>query len=85
MAPLAHKTDREIAAPSPLAMRIGKNIARLRNEKGWTNKAMADMIGVQQDYVSSLESGVKKPSLKYIEDVLAPLFGVDPQEFFLNR
>jgi ribosome-binding protein aMBF1 (putative translation factor) len=71
--------------PSELAIRIGKNIRRLREAKGIDQSEMGRRLGKSANNINNMEAGRKKPSLKYIEDVLTPFFNVDPVEFFIPR
>jgi ribosome-binding protein aMBF1 (putative translation factor) len=71
--------------PSPLAIRIGKNIKRLREAKGIDQSEMGRRLNKSANNINNMEAGRKKPSLKYIEDVLTPFFNVDPVEFFIPR
>jgi transcriptional regulator with XRE-family HTH domain len=41
---------------------IGRNFARLRREKGFTQEQFADISGFTQQYVSDLERGKRNPT-----------------------
>ena len=71
--------------PSPVAIRIGKNIKRLREAKGLDQSEMGRRLGKSANNINNMEAGRKKPSLKYIEDILMPFFNADPVEFFVPR
>jgi DNA-binding XRE family transcriptional regulator len=71
--------------PSPVAIRIGKNIKRLREAKGLDQSEMGRRLGKSANNINNMEAGRKKPSLKYIEDILMPFFDVDSVEFFIPR
>lgn len=43
-------------------MIFGEKIAAIRNEKGWTQQELAEMIGVERQAVSAWERNVKEPS-----------------------
>lgn len=51
-------------------MEIGKEIKRLRKEKGLTSRELAEMSGVSQPYISQLETGRNnKPSIEILEKI----------------
>ena len=49
-------------------------IIKLRIEKGWSQKELAEKIGTQQSAISRLESGVYNPSLSFLSKI-AKVFG----------
>lgn len=44
--------------------RLGKRIKSFRQEKRWTQESFADELQVDRSYVSSLERGLRNPTLK---------------------
>jgi ribosome-binding protein aMBF1 (putative translation factor) len=72
-------------SPSALAIRVGKNIKRLREARGLDQSEMGRRLGKSANNINNMEAGRKKPSLKYIEDVLMPFFNADAIEFFVPR
>ena len=56
--------------------KIGKLIAKLRKEKGMTQKNLADALGVLNKTVSKWECGLGCPDLSYWSD-LSDILGVD--------
>lgn len=42
---------------------VGRNIARLRREKGFTQERFAEASGYTQQYVSDLERGLRNPTI----------------------
>jgi len=46
--------------------RFGKRVHLLRKEKGWTQELFADELGIDRSYVSSLERGLRNPTLKTV-------------------
>lgn len=42
---------------------VGRNFARLRQQKGFTQERFADVAGVTQQYVSDLERGRRNPTV----------------------
>jgi transcriptional regulator with XRE-family HTH domain len=57
--------------------RIGLNVRRLRQAKGWSQEAYADHAEIHRTYVSDIERGVRNPSATVIEKLAKPL-GVSP-------
>jgi transcriptional regulator with XRE-family HTH domain len=55
---------------------VGRNIARIRNEKGLTQEALADRSGFSQQYLSGLEQGRRNPTIVTIYEI-AQALGVD--------
>ena len=56
--------------------KTGALIARLRKEKGFTQKSLADALGISNKTVSKWECGLGCPDLSYWPD-LSALLGVD--------
>ena len=46
--------------------RVGRNVKRLRRQRGWTQQALADRIGTSQVYVAQVEGAVKELSLEML-------------------
>jgi len=42
---------------------VGRNFARLRREKGFTQEQFAEVSGMTQRYVSDLERGLRNPTV----------------------
>src|SRR6516165_9273200 len=42
---------------------VGRNFARLRRQKGFTQESHAEAAGVTQQYVSDLERGLRNPTV----------------------
>lgn len=55
---------------------IGRNFARLREEKGFTQEQVEERSGFSQQYISSLERGKRNPTAITIYE-LAQGLGVD--------
>ena len=58
---------------------LGRRIARLRADLGWTQQDVADRLGVSRVAVSHIESGLSVPSERTIT-LLAGLFKLEPHE-----
>jgi transcriptional regulator with XRE-family HTH domain len=56
--------------------RLGKNVRRLREEKGWSQEDYADRAGIHRTYVSDIERGRRNPTVTVVEKLAGPL-GVD--------
>ena len=54
---------------------IGKTIAELRKEKGWTQIELAEKLQVSDKAISKWEKGGGTPSIEFFP-ILAELFGV---------
>ena len=50
-------------------------LARLRIERGLTQQQLAEQVGTTQSSIARLESGKTKPSLSFLERVVAALGG----------
>jgi transcriptional regulator with XRE-family HTH domain len=58
---------------------VGRNFARLRLAKGFTQERFAEVSGVTQQYVSGLERGERNPTVVTLYH-LATAIGVSPAE-----
>jgi len=56
---------------------LGKRIASLRNDRGWTQQTLADRLGISRVAVSHLESGTNTPGERTVA-LLAGLFRMEP-------
>ena len=55
---------------------IGQRIAELRERRGWSQRALAKVLGMNQSILSRIESGKRRVSASELESVAAAL-GVD--------
>lgn len=60
---------------------FGKNISRLRREKGLTQDELAKSIGVQKAAISKIELGVSYPTFSNL-DKIAQFFNATPNQLF---
>jgi transcriptional regulator with XRE-family HTH domain len=60
-----------------MAANLGRRIARLRRELGWTQQELADRLAISRVAVSHVESGVSVPSERTIT-LLAGVFKLEP-------
>lgn len=63
---------------------IGKNIKRIRSEQGYTQASLAKLMGVQEQFVSALERGVRKPGNKTMKSLCATL-GVSEEDILRDH
>ena len=57
--------------------RIGEAIARLREERGWSQRALAKVVGLDQSALSRVEAGKRRLAAGEL-DVIARALGVSP-------
>lgn len=60
---------------------MGRNIKKLRQEKGLSQVKMAEIIGVSPTYIGFIEQGVRNPSIA-TADKIARALGVKLSEIF---
>ena len=59
--------------------RLGKNLRRLREAKGWSQETYADEAGIHRTYVSDIERAARNPTITVVEKLAVPL-GVSVSE-----
>ncbi len=52
---------------------IGKRIKTARNEKGFTQEAFSEILGISTEHLSRIETGSYRPSLGLIEKISSAL------------
>ena len=57
--------------------RLGWNVRRLREAKGWSQEDYADEAGIHRTYVSDIERGRRNPTIMVVEKLAKPL-GITP-------
>ncbi len=62
-------------------MNLGEKIKQMRNQKGLTQKELADRCELTKGYISQLENDLNSPSIATLTDILAAL-GSNLAEFF---
>jgi len=65
--------------PGIVLEEVGKRIARLRVEQGWTQQALADRLAISRVAVSHLEMDLTVPGERTVT-LLAGLFKLEPHE-----
>jgi transcriptional regulator with XRE-family HTH domain len=58
---------------------VGRNVKRIRQEKGLTQEQLAEISGFSQQYISGLEQGQRNPTIVSIYE-LATALGVGHME-----
>jgi len=53
--------------------RVGLNMKRMRQSKGWSQEEFAERSGLHRTYVSGLERGVRNPTLTVLEKLAKSL------------
>ena len=53
--------------------RLGSNVRRLREAKGWSQEDYADRAGIHRTYVSDIERGKRNPTVTVVEKLAKPL------------
>lgn len=54
-------------------MRLGRNIRRLRQDRGWSQEDYADRADIHRTYVSDIERGARNPTITVVEKLARPL------------
>ena len=62
--------------PAAFAAGVGEAVRRARQERGWTQKELAERAGLSPNYVARLERGELGPSL-YVASELCAALGID--------
>jgi transcriptional regulator with XRE-family HTH domain len=63
---------------------LGERIRKLRRERDWTQKDLAERVGVDYKNISNYEVGRLVPSRKTLAK-FATVFGIDPSELQSDR
>jgi transcriptional regulator with XRE-family HTH domain len=58
---------------------VGRNVKRIRQEKGLTQEQLAELSGFSQQYISGLEQGRRNPTVVSLYE-LATALGVGHME-----
>ena len=53
--------------------RLGLNVRKLREAKGWSQEDYADRAGIHRTYVSDIERGKRNPTVTVVEKLAKPL------------
>ncbi|MEY3334374.1 MAG: hypothetical protein RLZZ176_2677 [Cyanobacteriota bacterium] len=55
--------------PSKLDQNLGLEIQRRPIEKGWSQEYLAEVTGLHRTYISQLERGLKRPSVRVLSHI----------------
>ena len=69
---------------SHAAKSLGRNVVRLRKDKGWSQDELAAKLGIEQMAVSLIENSRSNPTLETLE-AIAACFGVRFVDLFETR
>lgn len=58
---------------------MGRNLKRMREERGWSQEKLAEMVDTDRRYISAIENG--RGVGKNLLDRLCGVFGVDEETF----
>jgi transcriptional regulator with XRE-family HTH domain len=58
---------------------VGRNVRRIRQERGLTQEQLAELSGFSQQYISGLEQGQRNPTIVSLYE-LATALGVSHME-----
>ena len=53
--------------------RLGRNLRRLREEKGWSQEVFAFEAKIHRTYVSDIERGARNPTILIVEKLAVAL------------
>lgn len=53
--------------------RLGRNLRRLREAKGWSQEAFAHEANIHRTYVSDIERGTRNPTITVVDKLARPL------------
>ena len=56
-----------------IRQRLGRNVRRLREEKGWSQEDYADRAGIHRTYVSDIERAARNPTISVVEKLAKAL------------
>jgi transcriptional regulator with XRE-family HTH domain len=65
-------------AEGDLQRAVGRNLRAYRLERGLSQEAFADLVGVHRTYMGGIERGERNLTLKSLEHI-AELVGLDPR------
>jgi transcriptional regulator with XRE-family HTH domain len=53
--------------------KLAANVKRLRNERGWSQEALADEASLDRTYISGIERVVRNPTVTVLERIAIAL------------
>jgi transcriptional regulator with XRE-family HTH domain len=63
---------------------LGRNLQRLRLDKGWSQEELAEETGLHRTYISGVERGVRNPTIAVLAKI-AKALGVAADELIRTR
>jgi transcriptional regulator with XRE-family HTH domain len=66
-----------------LGQALGINVRRLRKERGLSQEALADAVGLAPTYVGQIERGLRNPTLDVVER-FAEVLGAAPLDLLTD-
>lgn len=52
---------------------FGQRVRKLREERGYSQEAFAEIVGIDRTYISGIERGVRNPTLTSIAKIAAAM------------
>ncbi len=56
-----------------IRQRLGRNVKRLREQKGWSQEKFAFEADIHRTYISDIERGARNPTVTIVEKLAASL------------
>ena len=56
-----------------IRQRLGRNLRRLRGQKGLSQEAFAHEAGIHRTYISDIERGARNPTITVVEKIALAL------------
>lgn len=70
---------------SALGKQIGETIRQERNKRGMSQPEFAELIGMKEQNLSSLERGIREPGTETLEKIAEALEMIVAVQFFPKR
>lgn len=67
-----------------LQKQVGKNLRAIREARGVSQEAFADVLGVHRTYMGGVERGERNLTLKSVERI-ADRVGLDPIDLIISK
>ncbi len=66
-----------------LQLAVGRNVRAYRRQRGMSQEALADQLGVHRTYMGGVERGERNLTLRSLERIAATL-GLDPRDLLVD-
>ena len=63
---------------------VGRNLKRIRKERGWSQEELAFESGLHRTYISGIERGIRNPTITVIYKI-ADALGTEPEALVTRR